>query len=238
MDPLLWATYFASAALGPATLAIMSHSCFTNGQQNGSDPMFNNGAIISSITYGLVSIPRLRRYSEVSRNLEACVFKQPKVKCYPNGMLKAIPYSEARRDALEAAIPVWFYFSFPSLICALATENKKRRTAFSLLGLTCASMAFACKVQSVVDIVRIDKQDEDSPRMPAKPMLYFNNTNSDAAVLDEYSAEVKRILENKKKQQKNASDRGFSSFWSKFGTVFQRKQPEHGNVRVILAGMK
>lgn len=49
---------------------------------------------------------------------------------------------------------------------------------------------------------------------------------------------MKRILENKKKQQKNAPDRDFSSFWSQIGTVLQRKQPEHGNVRVILAGMK
>lgn len=194
MDPLLWATYFASAALGPATLAMISYSCITNARETANDPMLYNGATISSITTGLVSIPFLRRYSEVSRNLEACVFKQPKVKYYPNGMLKMIPYSEARRDALEEAIPVWFYFSFPSLICALGTENKKRKTAFSLLGLTCAGMALACKVQSVVDIVRIDKQDEDKeepPRMPAKPMLYFNNTNSDSAVLDESSSEVK-----------------------------------------------
>jgi hypothetical protein len=73
----------------------------------------------------------------------------------------------------------------------------------------------------------------------ARPVMYFDNEeNCEASVMDAYAAEVKRILEMKK-NDRNAPGSG-GGYFSRlnFRSNPQRKQPEHGNVRILLASMK
>lgn len=131
---------------------------------------------------------------------------------------------------------MWFLYSFPSLVLAIATPNDKHRVLFTMVGTTCAGLAAACRFQSAW---RISGSEYDSQELrPVKPMIYFNKTNS-----DEYSAEVKKILEsrkNKKNSPPAASVGGSGLFpWLRSGfAAAQKKQPKHKSVRVLLAGMK
>jgi len=186
MDPLLFSTYLASAALGPAALGWLTARAYSWGREGGA--LSGSEALKYSAALGLLSTPVVRHYSEVSRDLEKCVMKEPKVKLYPDGKLKVVPYLEARRDALEAAVPVWFYYSFPTLVSAMATPNDKQRVLLTLVGITCAGAAAACRFQKAW---RISGREYDSQELrPGKPMLYFNKTDSNASSHEDYSAEV------------------------------------------------
>jgi hypothetical protein len=236
INPLLWTTYVASAALGPAAIAGLTASVIFTAREDNNTPAPEN-TLKFGMLIGLLSTPFLRHYGEVSRDLENCLMKEPKVKNNPStGKLGVIPYSQARREALEAAVPVWFYFSFPCLACAISTPNDKHRVVLSMLGTSFAGLAAACRLQNTPVVPNeYDSQEfQTREEKPLKPMLYFNKVDSDGPRLDEYSAEVKRILENKKKQ-KNALG---SKFFSWFKNGVQKKQPEHGNARVLLVGMK
>ncbi|KAG7668961.1 hypothetical protein NADE_003829 [Nannochloris sp. 'desiccata'] len=240
MDPLLWITYLASAAVGPAAIAgltTMTMSTVINGD-NDYTPTSADQLKIGA-TVGLASIPFSRHYSEVSRNLEKCVLKKATVKTHPDGRLLVIPYSQARREALDAAVPVWFYYSFPLLVSAIASDNDKDRLVTSLIGSACAALAAACRLQSAW---AGGNGHEDLPRggRLGKPLLYFNKVDAAASSVDEYSAEVKRILDsrkNKKNSPASATGGGGGSFsWFKNRSAAQKKQPEH--LGMLLAGMK
>ncbi|KAL4544732.1 hypothetical protein Ndes2526B_g00677 [Nannochloris sp. 'desiccata'] len=178
-------------------------------------------------------------HCEVSRNLEKCVLKKATVKTHPDGRLLVIPYSQARREALDAAVPVWFYYSFPLLVSAIASDNDKDRLVTSLIGSACAALAAACRLQSAW---AGGNGHEDLPRggRLGKPLLYFNKVDAAASSVDEYSAEVKRILDsrkNKKNSPASATGGGGGSFsWFKNRSAAQKKQPEH--LGMLLAGMK
>ncbi|KAL4515964.1 hypothetical protein Ndes2437A_g06677 [Nannochloris sp. 'desiccata'] len=196
MDPLLWITYLASAAVGPAAIAgltTMTMSTVINGDND---------------------------YTPTSAD-------QLKIG------------ATARREALDAAVPVWFYYSFPLLVSAIASDNDKDRLVTSLIGSACAALAAACRLQSAW---AGGNGHEDLPRggRLGKPLLYFNKVDAAASSVDEYSAEVKRILDsrkNKKNSPASATGGGGGSFsWFKNRSAAQKKQPEH--LGMLLAGMK
>lgn len=243
MDPLLWATYLASAALGPASIAWLTTAAVINPVEERTFNPYT--AFKVGIITGLLSAPVMRHYSAISRDLESCVLKKPKVKKFPDGKLRVVPYAEARRDALEASVPVWFCYSFPCLSIAIATENENHRVVLSMLGTTFARLAAACRLQNVYTIkdTEYDGQELQPPRggKPLQPMIYFNKAgDSGVTKLDEYSEEVKRIMENRN-NKKIAPPSGGAGVGSRFFSWLkkpQRKRPEHNDVRMLLAGMK
>jgi hypothetical protein len=131
MDPLLWSTYLASVAAGPITLAGMLFTSSCEGNQTRRYKP--EKAINSACVTGIISLPFMRHCSEISRNLERCVMKQqPKVKLFSDGKLRAIPYSQARSEALKAAVPLWVFFGIQSLIITMGNSNDNQRLAAAL----------------------------------------------------------------------------------------------------------
>jgi hypothetical protein len=194
MDPLLFTTYLASAALGPAFIGSLTATAYLVGRDENA--VNNSYALRYSAAVGLISTPFLRQYGEVSRDLEKCVMKEPKVKLCSDGTLKVVPYLEARREALEAAVPVWFYYAYPFFSYAIETPNDNYRILCSMAGTTFAGLAAACRFQNAWASQRFSVSEYDSQlrRSPGEDPLKPTTSNFDK--VDSYASRLDRGQDN------------------------------------------